>query len=216
MQRWNNAGSGADDDVTVYQPVCPAGYLWLGYVTIQSHSDFLSTNDFRCVKAEYTVVGAREYVWNDTGSSANVDLTVWRAITAGSGQGVEAMSAHPCHCDMVAIPYVLNTDFIQYIVSRPVTWYILNNISYMLDDHRLLSQEPKVLACTILINKGETSQMVSRTMTYSYQETYSWSTTVGLEIGVSATVKAGVPMVSSTSVSILQLTKLLYCVWLFT
>lgn len=206
VQRWNDAGSGADDDVAFYQPVCPPGYRWLGYVTIQSHSDFPPTNDFRCVKAEYTVVGAWEYVWNDAGSGANVDVTVWKAITAGSGQGVRAMSARPCHCDMVATPYVLNTDFIQYIVSRPVKRYILNDISYMLDDRRLLSQEPQVLARTTLINNGATSQMVSQTITYSYQEIHSWSITLGLEIGVSATVTAGVPMVASTSVSILQLT----------
>ena len=152
------------------------------------------------------MVGAWEYVWNDAGSGANVDVTVWKVITAGSGQGVEAMSARPCHCDMVATPYVLNTDFIQYIVSRPVTRYILNDISYMLDDRQLLSQEPQVLARTSLINNGVTSQMVSRTITYSYQETHSWSTTFGLEVGVSATVTAGVPMVATTSVSISQLT----------
>ena len=190
MQRWNNAGSGADDDVAFYQPVCPAGYCWLGYVTIQSRSDFPSTNDFH----SSTLWWEHGYMWNEAGSGANVDVTVWKAITAGSGQGVEAMSAHPCHCDMVATPYVLNTDTIHF------------DISYMLDDRRLLSQEPQVLARTTLINNGVTSQMVFRTITYSYQETHSWSTTFGLEVGVSATVTAGVPMATTASVSISQLT----------
>ena len=204
-QRWTDAGSGADKDVAFYEPICPPGYRVLGYVTVASHSSLPSLNDIRCVKSKYTVPGKFEFVWNDRGSGADRDLSVYTAVPSGSGQGVRAMSARPCHCSMDRTAYVLNSTSTQYIVTKPVKRYILKDISYKIDNRQLLSQKPEVLATTSLTNEGLTlTDSATRVVSYSYQETHSWSQTFGLEIGVSATVTAGVPEVSSASVCFIQ------------
>jgi hypothetical protein len=199
-QRWNDRGSGARDDVAFYEPICPAGYRVLGYVTIKSHSTRPSTRDIRCVKASYTLTGSWESVWNDAGSGARTDVTVWRAVPSQSGQDVLAMSARPCHCGMDRTAYVLNRSYVKYIVSKPVSRYLLNSISYKLDQRDILSQTPEVIGHTTACNLGDTVGTATRTIEYSYEETHSWSTTEGLEIGVSITVTAGVPEVFSGSV----------------
>lgn len=200
-QRWTDAGSGADDDVAFYEPICPPGYRALGHVTVASHSRLPSLNDIRCVKSEYTVPGKFEFVWNDGGSGADRDVSVYTAVPSGSGQGVRAMSARPCHCWMDRTAYVLNSTSTQYIVTKPVKRYILKDISYKIDSRQLLSQTPDILATTSLTNEGFTlTDSVTRVVSYSYAETHTWSQTLGLEIGISATVTAGVPEVSSSSV----------------
>ena len=200
-QRWNDGGSGADDDVAFYEPICPGGYRVLGYVTIRSHHTRPSTNDVRCVKRDYVLQGNWKFVWDDSGSGADRDVAVWEAVPSGAGQGVRAMSARPCHCGMDRTAYVLNPAYVQYIVSKPVKRYFLSSIIYEIDDRDVLSQEPETLARTTLINNGASEQEISRTITYHYEESYSWSHTAGLEIGVSITVEAGIPDLFSTSVS---------------
>ena len=141
-------------------------------------------------------------MWDDSRSGARTDVTVWRAIPSGWGQGVQAMSARPCHCSMDRTPYVLNADVVQYLVARPVKRYIITDIVYNIDEHQVLDNVPDVLARTNLINKGTTSQTVNRDIGYSYTESHTWSATAGLEIGISTTVTAGIPAIASGSVSI--------------
>ena len=202
-KRWTDKGSGANRNVAFYEPICPSGSRALGYVTVRSHSSAPSENDIRCVNSTYIVSGKWKFVWDDTGSGANTDVTVWRAVPSGQGQGqgVRAMSAVPCHCDMDRTAYVLNLDYVQYVTSKPVKRYILTSLQYMLENYNVLSQEPEVLARTIIFNHGDTEQVVTRSIEYSYEETYSWDETSGLEVGVEISVTAGVPEVFSGSVS---------------
>ena len=202
-RRWDDEGSDADQDVTFYEPICPAGYRALGYVTVRSHSSQPSVNDIRCVNSAYTVKGKWKYVWDDTGSGADVDVTVWRAVPLGeSGQGVRAMSTVPCHCDMDRTAYVLDVDYVQYIFSKPVKRYILNSLSYIIDRYEVLSEDPEVVARTVIYNHGNTEQTVSRTIEYGYEETRSWDETSGLEVGVEISVTAGITEVISATVSL--------------
>lgn len=198
--RWNDRGTGADEDVSFHEPTCPPGYNALGYVTINTQSTPPSKRDIRCVNSTYTMKGKWKYVWNDAGSGADTDVTVWEAVPSGSGQGVRAMSARPCHCKMDRTAYVLNPAFVQYIVSKPVKRYYLNEISYDINSRDIVDIEPEILARTMLINTGDTPQQASREITFSYEEKYSWTTTVGLEVGVSITVSAGVPKLISSEV----------------
>ena len=75
-----------------------------------------------------------------------------------------------------------------------------NNSDYIIDNRDLLGQDPETLSRTTLINDRSISQQVTRDVEYSYEQSLSWSTTFGLEIGVSVSVSAGVPEVSSTAV----------------
>ena len=183
-QRWNDRGSGANKDVAFYEPICPSGYRALGHISIDSHHTQPQKRDIRCVKAEYAVKGKWQFIWNDGGSGANRDLSVYMAVLYGSGQGVRAMSTLPCYCGMDRTAYVLNRKYIQYIVSKPVKRYTMTSIKYNLDNRHVLSTSPEILANTFLENRGTIPQSTTRVITYSIAESHSWSETVGVEVGV--------------------------------
>ena len=200
-QRWNDRGSGANKDVAFYEPICPLGYCALGHISIDSYRTQPQTNEFRCVKSEYAVIGKWQFIWNDKGSGADRDVSVYMAVPDGSGQGVRAMSTVPCYCGMDRTAYVLNRKYIQYIVSKPVKRYTMTNVNYNLDNRKVLSTSPESLANTFLVNKGTTPQTATRVITYSVSESHSWSATVGIAIGVEFSITTKVPLVASKSVS---------------
>lgn len=74
---WNDGGSGADNDGSVWLPTCPPGFVALGVVTQTGYGE-PSKDDVRCVKERYAVRGSvGSFVTNDQGSGANDDLGVW-------------------------------------------------------------------------------------------------------------------------------------------
>jgi hypothetical protein len=76
-QIWNDGGSGASNDGSVWRPLCPEGYAALGVVTQAGYAT-PSTDDIRCVKNSYTVVGSiGPEITNDSGSGAGADLGVF-------------------------------------------------------------------------------------------------------------------------------------------
>ena len=210
-QRWNDKGSGADKDVALYEPICSAGYIALGQVTISSRCSQPSGDDIRCVNSTYTVKGSWKFLWDDSGSDADKDVSVWRVIPSKSkpGQGVWAISAVPCHCKMDRTPYVLNPDYVQYVTSKPVKRYIMNSLSYELDDYQVFGPELEILARTVVYNYGDTEQVVVRTIEYGYEETHSWDETKGLEIGVEISVEAGIPELLTSTVGLMSKLKLI-------
>ena len=199
--RWSDRGSGANRDVTFYEPICPTGYRALGHISVASYHTQPQRRDIRCVKAEYTVEGKWQGIWNDKGSGANRDVSVYMAVPSGSGQGVRAMSAVGCYCRMDRRAYVLNRKYIQYIVSKPVKRYTMTNVKYNLDNRNVLSTSPAILANTFFENGGTTPQISTRVITYSVSESHTWTETAGVEVGVEVSITAGIPEVSSKSVS---------------
>lgn len=71
---WNDAGSGADNDGAVWQPVCPAGYVAMGVVSSAAKP---GPDDIRCVAERYTAPGEPgTFITNDAGSGGDRDLSV--------------------------------------------------------------------------------------------------------------------------------------------
>ncbi|MGH1491393.1 MAG: Vps62-related protein [Acidimicrobiales bacterium] len=71
---WNDAGSGADNDGAVWQPVCPAGFASMGVVSSVAKP---GADDVRCVAERYTAVGEPgTLITNDGGSGGDRDLSV--------------------------------------------------------------------------------------------------------------------------------------------
>lgn len=140
-------------------------------------------------------------VWNDRGSGADDDVTIWQANPNGYGQGVIAMSSVRCHCNMNRNPTVLDPKYVNYVVGKPAKRYILTNVQYLLDDRDLLNQAPEVLATTTVINRGSIEQETTRAISYTYEESFSWSDSIGLEVGVSTEITAGVPLIGEATVS---------------
>lgn len=202
-QRWNDAGSGAHEDVAFWEPRCHPGYVALGHVAVANHHQQPSSTDITCVKLEYTEPGRWVWIWDDHNSGAHNDVAVFQSVPLShEGQGMAAMGAVPYHgggTDRNA--YVLKSSIVQYIVGRPTSKYILTDLTYFFNDLKTLSNTPEQLARTIVFNRGTTTQTVTRSIQYAYEDTRDWSLDVALEIGVSMTVTAGIPDVSSASVS---------------
>lgn len=198
---WNDKGSSADRHVTIYRPLCPPGYRHLGHIAMTGYDRKPSASDFRCVAERYTVEGKWQFVWKDSPSRADVDVSVYKAVRDGKGQGVEAMSATAKHGDIDVTAYVLNPDFVKYVVGKPVQQYILTDVKYTFDDRTKAEKEPENFARTSVDNKGDTEQTITRVVTYTIQETYSWSNIVGIEVGVEAEISAGIPFLAEKKVN---------------
>ena len=200
---WTDAGSGANWDGSFWEPLCPPGFVALGNVAMRSHSIQPDLNSIACVNGTYTIPGTWEHVWDDRGSGAKRDVSVWEAIPLSSA----GFSTHPMtavdHYGMIdRISRVLKSDAVRYIRSKPAEKYILTNVKYQFDDRDLVDQHPEDLLRTTVINMGDTPQDISRGITYEYTESYDWSFGSSLEISISFEVTAGVPLIGESTVSV--------------
>ena len=198
---WKDSGSGADWDVSFWEPICPPYYRNLGQVSVRRHSPMPSPSDIRCVNTKYTVVGKWQWIWNDRGSGADADVGIWQADPNIYEQGVLAMSTVASHGTMNRTPYVFDPRYVNYVVGKPAKKYIITNIEYLLDQRDVLNQDPEVLATTNLINRGSTEQELTRELSYTVEESVSWSNTVSLEVGIETEVKTGIPVIAEGKVS---------------
>ena len=80
---WNDSGSGADADITLWRPIAPEGYVCLGDVMTGNHGSAPSTDLIRCV-GEYYVEQATnsQMKWNDLGTGSDRDVSWWYAYNS--------------------------------------------------------------------------------------------------------------------------------------
>lgn len=76
---WKDSGSGGDMDSSFWEPVPESGYVCLGHV-VQPNYNKPSTDLIRCVKEEFVKEGDRKWVWDDSGSGANWDASVYQTV----------------------------------------------------------------------------------------------------------------------------------------
>ncbi|XP_055349773.1 uncharacterized protein LOC129596500 [Paramacrobiotus metropolitanus] len=92
---YDDEKTGADLDVTIYNPVPTAGYTCLGHVALRSRRRDASPNEFpelRCVKTEYVLAAvAGEEAWNDKKSGGKHDFSAWRNVP---GTGADGLDVH--------------------------------------------------------------------------------------------------------------------------
>ena len=88
---WKDSGSGAHKDVAIYRMVAPSDYTCLGGVAMNSWSTLPDPRKYCCVKNEYLVQADTKETWNDKGSGADADVSLWTVIRAGGdAYGLEA------------------------------------------------------------------------------------------------------------------------------
>ena len=83
-QIWTDAGSGAHDDVKIYELTPQSGYSCLGHVAVQSGTPNLS--NYRCVRNDYIeYVSLNNYAtWDDRGSGADRDFAAYDIQSSSS------------------------------------------------------------------------------------------------------------------------------------
>jgi len=79
---WNDRGSGADADVSIYKMKAPSGYTCLGAVAVASFQTKPDKSRYCCVKDDYVVKADTIRSWNDKGSGANSDVSWWTVVQA--------------------------------------------------------------------------------------------------------------------------------------
>ncbi len=77
---WNDAGSGANQDGSVWRPICPNNYASLGDVASGNHFK-PRTDEVTCVSRSALVAALPGLaIWNDTGSGANFNFGAWSIV----------------------------------------------------------------------------------------------------------------------------------------
>ena len=81
---WNDAGSGAAQDGSVWRIICPNGYSALGNVTSGSHQK-PAIDEVMCVHQSALAPGRPgSVIWTDVGSGAQLDFGSWNINTSGT------------------------------------------------------------------------------------------------------------------------------------
>jgi hypothetical protein len=81
---WDDSGSGAHMDGSIWRPVAPAGYVALGDVAGDAHSK-PGLDAIWCVRADLVADAAYAgSAWDDRGSGGDHDLAAWPIVTGTS------------------------------------------------------------------------------------------------------------------------------------
>ncbi|WP_085698058.1 Vps62-related protein [Pseudomonas sp. B26(2017)] len=74
---WNDIGSNANGDCSVWRPIPPQGYVALGLVCSNDRSK-PSFNAVRCVRTDLVIAASTgDLIWSDKGSGADRDFSAW-------------------------------------------------------------------------------------------------------------------------------------------
>lgn len=88
VQVWNDAGSGAETDFSLWRGVAPSPeYVVVGGFFLRSHDkpSASDTKGMKAVRKEYLVTAAPgKQIWTDGGSGARQDGAVWSVSTTGN------------------------------------------------------------------------------------------------------------------------------------
>ncbi|OHD12095.1 MAG: hypothetical protein A2086_04570 [Spirochaetes bacterium GWD1_27_9] len=122
---YNDSGSGANRDGSVWLPIAPTGYVAMGIVVQSGHTK-PSTDVIRCVKKEYTVEGkSGNWIYDDSGTGASMNLTVWDLIEPDNyplSEGAMFLDPGTVLASSSGDPATINNDIKNvFIINIPVT-----------------------------------------------------------------------------------------------
>ncbi|WP_431419222.1 Vps62-related protein [Actinokineospora sp.] len=96
---WDDKGSGGDYDGSLWEPIPPMGYICLGSVANSGYYP-PSTDVVRCLKSTYTLPGVAGKEWDDSGSGADDDVSLWQSDPADyRGLSTSTFVARQGHSD---------------------------------------------------------------------------------------------------------------------
>lgn len=78
---WDDSGSGADQNGSVWRPLCPGGFSSMGDVSSSSHAK-PAPGEVVCVQQNFLgAANSGSEIWNDTGSGAARDFAAWNIVS---------------------------------------------------------------------------------------------------------------------------------------
>ncbi len=97
VQIYNDAGTGGDQDGSIWMPIPPTGYVALGMVGMNGHGK-PHREAVVCVREDLTVpVRVGEYIFDDRGSGGDSDLSVWGIAAPNVGAPLLTSGAFCAH-----------------------------------------------------------------------------------------------------------------------
>ncbi|PIK38388.1 conserved uncharacterized protein [Apostichopus japonicus] len=217
---WNDKWSGARRDFSVWRTRGPANTYSLGDI---ARGNYDRPPVGYVVKARRNTALSAPYdfiqIWNDRGSGAYWDGAFYRPLCAPGFRalGHVAMRNHNQKPDRNFIRCVNETLTVQgdwqYVwddtssgadVDVGVGDRLLSQTGKAFPpyDHKILDNQPSTIARTVVINSGTTTQKTTRTLEYSYEESYTWNNAAGGEVEVTTEVSAKVPFFGDGQVSL--------------
>ena len=127
---WDDRGSGADQDVSIWRPIPPKGYVCLGDVAVARHGFEPSTDLIRCVHQDYvTQAQSRVWMWNDEGTGSDFDVSLHDSFSNGSTVNSGHMRAYRGYGEGAANLYqLLREDRVTYYEKIESPWCLNTNI----------------------------------------------------------------------------------------
>ncbi|MGB1700114.1 MAG: Vps62-related protein, partial [Nannocystaceae bacterium] len=80
---WSDEGANGNMMVTLWNPIPPAGYVCPGQLAKADYGDPPGLDEIACVRHEYLKLSGVDFVWDDTGSGASWDGSVWGCASVG-------------------------------------------------------------------------------------------------------------------------------------
>ena len=204
---WKDSGSGADWDGSFWKFSCPAGFVALGHAAKRDYNQ-PDINNYRCVNSSLVTSGTFSNVWEDKGSGANEDCSIYQANPNSDGLGVSALYAVNGYHAPYETALILKSYYVRVESGRPITKVDVLTISYQMDRKALLFTTPFAAQSTTVSNcgAGAIEQSVSRDLSYTETVTSSWNWGIEIAIGVAVTWKAEDPITGSGSSTALSVT----------
>jgi hypothetical protein len=106
VQVYNDKGSGADEDGSFWAPIAPFGYVACGHV-VQRGYNKPDVPELRCLRYDLakSIVIAGNLIWNDKGSGANMDVSIYRNLALNT---IYAVASYDTPTETSNAPKVLN------------------------------------------------------------------------------------------------------------
>lgn len=124
---WKDTGSKSKRDGAIWRPIPPQGYVAMGSVCSNDHEK-PSLNAVRCVRADLVIASdVGELIWNDRGSGAKQNVSVWSATPPAAPAGeIHLAPGSALVCDSYSRPadlptYSLRIPIPMQIDPRPAT-----------------------------------------------------------------------------------------------
>lgn len=112
-----------------------------------------SVEDIRCVNSTLVTIGKWTNMWDDIGTWATEDCTVYRADASNdSAVGLSVMGAVKSHGPMDTPAYVLKREKVQLNWGKRVSKIEISNIVYDFANQKILSAKPTPISARTSAN----------------------------------------------------------------
>lgn len=200
LEIWSDKGSGADQNVKLWRPLCNGGYVPLGEVATNGARPKIG--DIYCIKSEYTVLGSRwnwAKVWTDKGSGADRDVQIFEARSTNSNQqSVRGFGAVASKHGIPRPPFLLRKEAVTYWAEKPIKKIWLSDVRMLLHKEKTIT-EPIAVSPTVMKNPYDIEFTPSAEISYEISESKTFEFSQSFEIGIEVEISGGIPFFAKST-----------------